>query len=228
MKKPIPQEGLKLLACGAMLVDHWALLFGKSLWYRALGRLAFPIYCFLISEGLAHTRNRRRYFGRLALMALLTEPIYDLAFYPHAIWQGQNVLWTLLLGGLLLDRLEQAHGVLEKLFWFLLLPLVGELLGVSYGMHGILLIALFGLTRGQPGAVLTQTLGLALLSLCMGSIPIAVLGIRIPVQLFSMFAMVPIGLYSGKKITGKCWVSRAFYLFYPLHLLLLLGILRLY
>ena len=142
MKKPIPQEGLKLLACGAMLVDHWALLFGKSLWYRALGRLAFPIYCFLISEGLAHTRNRRRYFGRLALMALLTEPIYDLAFYPQAIWQGQNVLWTLLLGGLLLDRLEQAHGPLEKLFWFLLLPLVGELLEVSYGMHGILLIAL--------------------------------------------------------------------------------------
>ena len=105
MKKPIPQEGLKLLACGAMLVDHWALLFGKSLWYRALGRLAFPIYCFLISEGLAHTRNRRRYFGRLALMALLTEPIYDLAFYPQAIWQGQNVLFTLLLGGLLLRTL---------------------------------------------------------------------------------------------------------------------------
>ena len=58
----------------------------------------------------------------------------------------------------------------------------------------------------------------------MGSIPIAVLGIRIPVQLFSLFAMVPIGLYSGKKITGKCWVSWAFYLFYPLHLLALLGL----
>mgnify|MGYP004625903747 FL=1 len=227
MKKPIPQEGLKLLACGAMLVDHWALLFGKSLWFRALGRLAFPIYCFLISEGLAHTRNRRRYFGRLALMALVTEPIYDFAFYPRAIWQGQNVLWTLLLGGVLLDRLEQAREPGEKLFWLLLLPLVGELLGVSYGLWGILLIALFGLTRGQPGEVLPQTLGMALLSLCMGSIPIAVLGMNIPVQLFSVFAMVPIGLYSGRKSTKSPWVSRAFYLFYPLHLLVLTGILRL-
>ena len=224
MKKPIPQEGLKLLACGAMLVDHWALLFGKSIWFRALGRLAFPIYCFLISEGLAHTRNRRRYFGRLALMALVTEPIYDLAFYPRAIWQGQNVLWTLLLGGLLLDRLEQGRGPVEKLFWFLLLPLCGELLGVSYGAWGILLIALFGLTRGQPGAVLRQTLGMALLSLCMGSIPIDIWGMNIPVQLFSLFAMLPIGLYSGRKRTKSPWVSRAFYLFYPLHLLVLLGI----
>ena len=227
MKKPIPQEGLKLLACGTMLVDHWALLFGKDLWFRALGRLAFPIYCFLISEGMAHTRNRRRYFGRLALMALVTEPIYDLAFYPRAIWQGQNVLWTLLLGGVLLDRLEQARGPLEKLFWFLLIPLVGELLGVSYGLWGILLIALFGLTRGQPGEILSQTMGMALLSLCMGSIPIAVLGMNIPVQLFSVFAMVPIGLYSGRKSTKSPWVSRAFYLFYPLHLLVLTGILRL-
>ncbi len=224
MKKPIPQEGLKLLACGAMLVDHWALLFGKSIWFRALGRLAFPIYCFLISEGLAHTRNRRRYFGRLALMALVTEPIYDLAFYPRAIWQGQNVLWTLLLGGLLLDRLEQGREPVEKLFWFLLLPLCGELLGVSYGAWGILLIALFGLTRGQTEAVLSQTLGMALLSLCMGSIPISVLGWNLQVQLFSLFAMVPIGLYSGRKSTKSPWVSRAFYLFYPLHLLALLGI----
>ena len=224
MKKPIPQEGLKLLACGTMLVDHWALLFGKDLWFRALGRLAFPIYCFLISEGLAHTRNRRRYFGRLALMALVTEPIYDLAFYPRSIWQGQNVLWTLLLGGVLLDRLEQSRKPGEKLFWLLLLPLVGEVLGVSYGMHGILLIALFGLTRGQPGEVLSQTLGMALLSLCMGSIPIAVLGMNIPVQLFSVFAMVPIGLYFGRKSTKSPWISRAFYLFYPLHLLVLLGI----
>ena len=224
MKKPIPQEGLKLLACGAMLVDHWALLFGKSIWFRALGRLAFPIYCFLISEGLAHTRNRRRYFGRLALMALVTEPIYDLAFYPRAIWQGQNALWTLLLGGLLLDRLEQGREPVEKLFWFLLLPLCGELLGVSYGAWGILLIALFGLTRGQTEAVLSQTLGMALLSLCMGSIPISVLGWNLQVQLFSLFAMVPIGLYSGRKSTKSPWVSRAFYLFYPLHLLALLGI----
>ena len=224
MKKPIPQEGLKLLACGTMLVDHWALLFGKDLWFRALGRLAFPIYCFLISEGLAHTRNRRRYFGRLALMALVTEPIYDLAFYPRAIWQGQNVLWTLLLGGLLLDRLEQGREPVEKLFWFLLLPLCGELLGVSYGAWGILLIALFGLTRGQTEAVLSQTLGMALLSLCMGSIPISVLGWNLQVQLFSLFAMVPIGLYSGRKSTKSPWVSRAFYLFYPLHLLALLGI----
>ena len=137
---------------------------------------------------------------------------------------GGQTPYALLLGGVLLDRLEQGREPVEKLFWFLLIPLCGELLGVSYGAWGILLIALFGLTRGQPGAVLSQTLGMALLRLCMGSIPIAVLGWNLPVQLFSLCAMVPIGLYSGRKITQIPWVSRAFYLFYPLHLLVLLGI----
>ena len=48
MKKGLSQEGLKILACVTMLVDHAALLFGGSPWLRVIGRLAFPIYCFLL------------------------------------------------------------------------------------------------------------------------------------------------------------------------------------
>ena len=64
-----------------------------------MGRLAFPIYCFLISEGMAHTRNEKKYLGRLLGMALLSEAVYDWVLYPgDSIWAHQNVLWTLLLG----------------------------------------------------------------------------------------------------------------------------------
>ena len=52
MKKGLSQEGLKILACVTMLVDHAALLFGGSPWLRVIGRLAFPIYCFLLTEGI--------------------------------------------------------------------------------------------------------------------------------------------------------------------------------
>ena len=51
------QEWLKGIACLTMLIDHTAVVFGLPMWLRVIGRLAFPIYCFLISEGVAHTRN---------------------------------------------------------------------------------------------------------------------------------------------------------------------------
>ena len=226
MKKGIPQEGLKLLACGTMLVDHWALLFGKNLWFRALGRLAFPIYCFLIAEGIAHTGDRRRYFLRLLLAAIVTEPIYDRVLYPGAsLWLHQNVLWTLLFGALLLDRMEKTENPMGKLCWLLGLALGAELLKFSYGGWGIMTIALFGLTRGKENGLLFQTLGLGILGLAMGSLPIPVFGIRVPIQLFGVCAMLPIAFYSGEKRTHSRALSWGFYLFYPVHLLVL-GLLR--
>lgn len=226
MKKKLPQEGLKLLACGTMLLDHWALLFGKSLWFRAVGRLAFPLYCFLIAEGITHTGNRKRYFLRLLLAAVLSEPIYDFVLYPGAsVWLHQNVIWTLLLGALLLDRMEKAGHPAGKLLWLAGFAVGAELLRVSYGGWGILMIALFGLTRGREKALLAQSLGLALVGLAMGSIPIGICGLEVPVQLFGVCAMVPIALYSGEKTTKSRALSWGFYLFYPVHLLLL-GILQ--
>ena len=59
MEKGLSQEGLKILACVTMLVDHAALLFGGSPWLRAIGRLAFPIYCFLLTE-----RSEERRVGK--------------------------------------------------------------------------------------------------------------------------------------------------------------------
>ena len=87
MEKGLSQEGLKILACVTMLVDHAALLFGGSPWLRAIGRLAFPIYCFLLTEGIRHTRDVRRYLSRLLFAAIVSEPIYDLVLYPCVgIW----------------------------------------------------------------------------------------------------------------------------------------------
>ena len=117
-KGVLSQEGLKLVACITMLVDHTAVVFGLPMWQRIIGRLAFPIYCFLISEGIAHTHNSRRYFLRLLVMAVLSEPVYDFVLYGNRNpWLHQNVLWLLLLGAVMVKLL----GRVQRTEWKLLL-----------------------------------------------------------------------------------------------------------
>ena len=98
-KVSISQEGLKLLACVTMLIDHiGAVFFPQFQWLRIIGRLSFPIYCFLLAEGVHYTRNPAKYGLRLLLVAGLAELPYDLLFYGKLTWAKNSVMVTLLLG----------------------------------------------------------------------------------------------------------------------------------
>lgn len=225
MEKGLSQEDLKILACVTMLVDHAALLFDGSPWLRVIGRLAFPIYCFLLTEGIRHTRDVRRYLSRLLFAAIVSEPIYDLVLYPCVgIWQHQNVLWTLALGCAMLWCMTMIHKPVAKLAVMLLFALAAQLVRASYGSSGIYMIALFALCRGMPEGKWVLAAGLLVINWLMGSFTVSVFGLDVPVQLFAELALVPIFLYSGEKRTRLKAVSWGFYLFYPAHLLLLWGI----
>lgn len=225
MEKGLSQEGLKILACVTMLVDHAALLFDGSPWLRVIGRLAFPIYCFLLTEGIRHTRDVRCYLSRLLFAAIVSEPIYDLVLYPCVgIWQHQNVLWTLALGCAMLWCMTMIHKPVAKLAVMLLFALAAQLVRASYGSSGIYMIALFALCRGMPEGKWVLAAGLLVINWLMGSFTVSVFGLDVPVQLFAELALVPIFLYSGEKRTRLKAVSWGFYLFYPAHLLLLWGI----
>ena len=225
MEKGLSQEGLKILACVTMLVDHVALLFGGSPWLRVIGRLAFPIYCFLLTEGIRHTRDVRRYLSRLLFAAIVSEPIYDLVLYPCVgIWQHQNVLWTLALGCAMLWCMTMIHKPVAKLAVMLIFALAAQLIRAGYGSSGIYMIALFALCRGMPEGKWVLAAGLLVINWLMGSFTVSVFGLDVPVQLFAELALVPIFLYSGEKRTRLKAVSWGFYLFYPAHLLLLWGI----
>lgn len=200
---------LKLLAMLAMTADHiGAVFFPEIPLLRWIGRLAMPVLCFFIGEGLRHTRSPRRYLLRLTWFALLSELPFDLAFYGGIEWGHQNAYFTLALGLLALWAI-QSRGM-EGWLLALTAALAAELLGCDYGMYGVLLILLldrFHRARSE------QLAAAALLNL-------AFFGLQ--TQTLSLIALPLLWLYNGKRGRDD---RRLFYLYYPAHLCVL-GILR--
>lgn len=219
------QEALKLVACVTMLIDHTAVVFGLPMWLRVIGRLAFPIYCFLITEGIAHTGSPGRYFLRLGIMAVISEPIYDFVLYGgRSPWAHQNVLWLLLLGAVMVEGMGRVKQPVWKVLLIVPCYFIADALHLSYGGNGILLMTLFALTRELPGGKWIQAVGMVLINGIMPSANIRIFGLSVSVQLFGALAAVPIALYSGQKRTRSKAISWGFYVFYPLHLLALYGL----
>ncbi len=219
MKKLVSQEGLKVLACVTMFLDHLgaALIPGAGL--RIIGRLSFPIYCFLVSEGIAHTHDAHRYCFRMFLGAILAELPFDLLFYGGVTWRHQNVMITLLIGAEMLAWAKKRGNIgLPLVVGFC----VAELLHSDYGGWGVMLIALFALTTDRSGDWLLRLLGMTAIFVSMESWRIPVGERWLPIQIFGVFALVPIWLYSGKKRSHDRLIQTVFYLFYPAHMAILL------
>ena len=221
-KRPLSQEGLKFLACAIMLLDH----IGATLipWgtLRIIGRLAFPIFCFLLAEGAHYTRNPRNYLLRLGIGAILSELPFDLALFGSWSWQHQSVMITLLLGAMALLAMKRMTQPLLKILVLLLFAFLADFMNTDYGGAGVLMIALFGLTRERKYGWLVQLLGMYLI--CRWIIPGGVVWFidrYVFIEIFAILALIPIWLYSGKKSTSSRAVQWAFYLFYPVHLWIL-------
>lgn len=247
-KHLISQEALKLIACVTMLLDHIGATVVYDLFqlaaaadgentgallqlYNALrfiGRLSFPIYCFLLAEGAHHTHDPKHYALRLGIAALISEIPFDLTFFGALTLQHQNVMFTLLLGFLALKAMEKCPNILWKLLAALPFLLLAKWMRTDYGANGVLAIVLFGLTREAPCRRFLQFLGLWFVFSPGHRMMLSwVSGISITLQEWAVLAMLPISLYSGRKRTDRKAVQWTFYLFYPAHLLMLYGIGRL-
>ena len=217
---------LKLIAICTMLIDHMGYtLFPGVMWLRCVGRVAFPIFCFLIAEGCVYTHDRKKYAARLLVFALLSEIPYNL-MNSGMIWDpyDQNVLWTLLLGALVCWLMDWAlkkctplsfvltGAVMLAAYWLL------EIGNTDYGGWGMLLgAAFYGVHRAPSGAVvkmIAQAFGLAFFS-------IGVMGGYLSIELWSLAALVPIWLYNGQRGFSNKAVQYGFYAFYPVHILAL-------
>lgn len=233
--KKIPLRGisganLKYFAIITMLIDHcglvivyygllcganpWVIAHQDSFWIlyrimRSIGRMAFPVFLFLLVQGFIHTHNRRAYALRLLIFALISELPFDLCVGQTAVsFQYQNVMWTLLFGFLMMwamDRISRTD-LPEMARYMLDLGCVAAVAGLTwlcqtdYSYKGILALAVLYFTRFNRKLTLLATV------ICFLWEPAAI------------FAAIPIALYNGKKGNSPKYF---FYWFYPVHLLIL-------
>ncbi|MGN0977952.1 MAG: TraX family protein [Faecousia sp.] len=235
-KQGISQETLKLIACVTMLIDHvgativlemyrhastganaWT-LYQIYLLMRIIGRIAFPIYCFLLAEGTHYTKNPKKYALRLAIGAVLSELPFDFAFWGSWTWEYQSVMLTMLMGFFALEAMEKCKNRLLKIVVMLPFALLAEWMQTDYGGAGVVMIALFGMTRELPHRWLFQLAGTALIIYTLIPSWFRIGQVRIPLEMFGLIALIPIALYSGRKATSNKAVQWGFYLFYPVHL----------
>ena len=236
MKKfDISSAALHILAMAFMLLDHlWATVVPGNEWMTCVGRLAFPIFAFLLVEGFFHTRSRKKYALRLFVGALISEIPFNLMaggriFYPI----HQNVLWTFLMAfGLLVwnERAKDAapwRRFLRFTATFLVGLLVGLLTMVDYYGFGIAMVLIFYLFRGQTWYHrVGQLVGLYWINVeMMGGLVYEFTALGrlwvIHQQGFAVLSLLFIWLYRGRKGHSSKVFQYFCYAFYPVHMLIL-------
>lgn len=225
---------LRLLAQAFMLLDHmWATVVPGNMWMTYVGRMAFPIFAFQISEGFFHTSDRKKYARRLLVFGLISEIPFDLmmastVFFPF----HQNVMFTLLLGLLAISAIDWARqertakAVALGALGFLGCLLLAFLGMVDYGVKGVLTVVVFYLFRGFRGAWIFQLVSMVMLNIVWFQglyieIPLFGSVYEFQTQGFAVLALLFIWLYNGKKGAGNQWLQYGAYWFYPVHILIL-------
>ncbi len=212
---------LHIIAMASMLCDHiGAVLFPQLEWMRIIGRLAFPIYCFMLAEGYRHTSNAKNYLMRLLIAGVISEVPFDMAFYRSFIfWRHQNVMFNLaisLMTLMVIDRVKKKGDDLRSRLLMGFISMAGFLIATitftDYYGTGVLLVLAFWQFSGNTWKDrLTQVLMLVLVNT-------VIFG---GTQSWATLAVIPIWLYSGQRgIKGKPFKYFC-YAFYPLHLLVL-------
>ena len=211
---------LKLLALVFMLCDHVGkVLLPQYQFLQILGRLAMPVFAYMIAEGCQHTRVRQRYFLQLFLLATVCQLVYF--FTTGSLYQSILITFSLsLLLIFIIDRFRQKKDLFSGV---LLIAMTATVLVVcvglprwlshtdfqiDYGFFGVLLPVAVYYAPTKPMKLIAA--GLALTGICLdyGNL-----------QWYSLLALPLLALYNGQR--GKWKLKYLFYIFYPTHLVLI-------
>ncbi len=233
---------LHIFAMATMLLDH---IFHSGLvditWFTCVGRLAFPIFAFMIAEGFHYTKSRKKYALRMLIFAAVTEIPFNLVVSGKLIYlPHQNVMWTFLLSILLLtlyENIKQEKSAVMRFFAYPVITVIFMVIAVlgmvDYNAIGIITVALFYFTRTENTdkaskkavCYTIQLVVMCMLNVMISSVPDY--GIQIApdlylsIQSFAVLALPLIWLYNGKQGCYNKYIKWGYYLFYPVHCLVL-------
>lgn len=229
---------LKLVAMIAMFIDHAGkMLFPQYPILRVIGRIAFPIYAYCIAAGCVYTRDTLKYFKRVVLMALISQPIYAVAlahenammyavpFSEHPVqaavnfyvysWSHPSILLTLAFGILLIWTIRERQLLLTVAVGLFCWQIQGSL---DYGIRGLVLMALFYLFCMKWWISLPVLLGYMAWWGLQGS-GYALFEVRFGIQMFAILALPLIYIHTHSKLRINKWF---FYFYYPAHLIIIM------
>jgi hypothetical protein len=254
---------LKLIGYFSMTYDHLG-FFGGDTMLRVIGRLAFPIFCFLIAQGCRNTKNIWKYIARLGALALISEIPYNYFVSGKLLHpSGQNVIWTLLLGLICISLRRVWKEKCGKFYvgayvvTVIAFCMAANLFTTDYNYFGVMTIVIFDLFPMQTnkeklfgslafiglyayrfasyGLYLFFTLNLKIepaLFPMLGRFLLNNIGDWELIKITSIAALPLLWFYNGKKGTlGDKKMDKVlnyiFYLYYPVHILLIALLYRL-
>lgn len=250
-KKGLSGSTLKLIAIITMFIDHFAaiildrylmaagfgnltqetillpenrmllIIYGIEMIMRLIGRLGFPLFCFLLVEGYYHTRSKAKYAMRLAMFAIISEIPFDLGFQSQVLeFTYQNVFFTLLFGFLTIWGIDMLNIWISKKFQGKIKLLSCILGAVLITAVGVIIVELLITDYAGIGIVTIVLMYFLHQKSYAGSMALGCLALTVKMPLeFTSFAAVPlVAKYNG---TRGLKLKYFFYLFYPVHILLL-------
>ena len=236
---------LKIVAIISMFCDHFGdALIGHFSFFNLIGRIAFPIFAFQISEGYSHTKNLKKYFLRLGIFAVISQIPFSLFSYKfmNPSTFTLNVFFTLFIGllaiylwnklsnkgdGAFVRNFEQEGHTYSSTFYLstilrivvvILLAYLANVLNTDYGFWGVIVIFAFYLFKDKKTVMLTSFVILCIIRYGLDIINYGFNYAYVLLCIFTAIAAIFIGLYNGNQ--GKK-IKYLLYFFYPVHLLLL-------
>lgn len=220
MQKGLTGNQLKLFAVIVMTIDHIGhILFPGVMWLRIIGRLAYPIFAYMIAEGCTHTRSMPKYFATMAGMAAICQVV--VYFVTGSLYQ--YILVTFTLSILLIGVLKKALQTQSTLWWLITSAALGTVwmltqwlpaqlhdtdFSIDYSFWGVMVPVLVWLGKNKGQKLLLEAAGLVLIAGNVNNI-----------QTLALCSLPILALYNGQR--GKWKLKYFFYLYFPAHIVAL-------